>query len=82
MTTQQKEWTCDTAQAAYQAYQAVIEAGHKPSNQEIYAAAAGATFLRIWCGWDSPATRAAVAGAESVPMMDHNWVPVIVPPAR
>ena len=27
MTTQQKQWTCDTAKAAYAAYQATIEAG-------------------------------------------------------
>lgn len=74
MTTQQKQWTCETAQAAYEAYKAVIAAGHTPSNDEVLAAAGASAFLRLWCGWEVPTTRA-------VPY-DQNWVVTITPPKR
>jgi len=77
MTPAQKEWTCATAQAAYASYQSVIEAGHKPSQNEVYAATAAATFLRLWCGWVPDYTeKTAACGA---PVVDENWVPKIVP---
>ena len=44
-TTAQKQWTCDNAKVAYQTYQAVISAGHKPSNDEIMAAKIAAAIL-------------------------------------
>jgi hypothetical protein len=83
MTPAQKQWTCDTAAAAYGAYQATIEAGHKPSQNEVYAAAAGGAFLRLYCGWTSPITTETVtrnAVNKPVPTVDANWVPVLIPP--
>lgn len=84
MTPAQKQWTCETAHAAYGAYQSTIAAGHKPSESEVYAAAAGGTFLTIYCGWTSPvvAEPVVVRGAKvvTVPTVDVNWVPVLVPP--
>ena len=73
MTIEEKQWTCDTAKAAYAGYQATIAAGHKPSKEEIQAVTGAATFLRIWCGWDY------VQPVRMV-VLDSNKVPLIHEP--
>ena len=84
MTAQQKEWTCETAQNAYAAYQAVIAAGHTPSQEEIYAATAGATFLRLWCGWTAVQPETQVRAMSLVGpgsgLHDGYMVPIIMAP--
>lgn len=71
---EQHAQTCATAQAAYQAYKAVIDASEKPSRDQIIAAAAAGAFLQASCGWTTPPTR-----ARGTPV-DANGILILQPP--
>lgn len=51
-----RQHTCESARAVYEAYQATL-AIREPSRDEVIAAAAAGAFLRISCGWTTPQTR-------------------------
>ena len=75
VTPQQKEWTCNTAQAAFEGYKAAQAAGHKAEPAELISVAGAAQFLRIYCKWESP-----FGGSRGLYTVDENWIPILVPP--
>lgn len=68
-----KQQTCETAQAAYEAYQSTLTV-REPSKEEIIAAAGAGVFLRIQCGWTAPKTRSGV------PQVDQHGVLILKAP--
>lgn len=68
-----RQQTCETAQAAYEAYQATL-AIRQPSKEEIIAAAGAGVFLKLQCGWTSPKTRS------QTPPVDRNGVLILKAP--
>lgn len=70
LTPSEKQWTCDNAAAAYEAYKAAVAAGHQPSQDEIIAVAGAAQFLRFYCGWTTP--------QRGLYTVDANFIPNLV----
>lgn len=76
--TPQKQMTCDTALAAWTAYQSAIADGFTVDPDVAAAARVGAAFLSSYCGWYAPKTR----GLSGDPIKDQYGVLVIYPPKQ
>lgn len=68
-----RQQTCETAQAAYEAYQSTLPL-REPTQEEIIAAAGAGVFLKMQCGWTSPKSRS------QTPAVDRNGVLVLSHP--
>ena len=77
-----KKMTCDTAQQAYLAYQALIASGVVDVDPETVAyVKIAASFLGMYCGW-TPETvvLTGAKGVERGTVFDANGVPILKQP--
>ena len=73
-----KKMTCDTAQQAYLAYQALIASGVVDVDPETVAyVKLAASFLGMYCGWTPVQSGAALTKGEPSTVFDSNGVPVL-----
>ena len=79
LTPQQKQWTCDTARVAYEAYQ-VAETAGLLDPATVAEARLAAAFLNAYCGWYPVPTRDAKGRFLDASSVDANGVLVISKP--
>lgn len=73
-----KDWTCQTAQSAYVAYIAAVNAGVEVPPDTKQAVIAAAAFLADFCNWRSPANSRSL----NAPILDGWGVPILLPPSE
>ncbi len=79
---QQKEWTCERAQAAYAAYQTAEASGLVMDPRVVASARLAGAFLAAYCGWNTTGSRSVAPGAaQSAPAVDKNGVLILDPPS-
>jgi hypothetical protein len=73
--------TCETAQQAYTAYQALLASGAVDVDPQTVAyVKVAASFLGMYCGWTPATTGIASAKGDPPPVFDANGVPILKKP--